>query len=105
MVSIVKLDNGRYAKPCPQCGEQQSYLRKNYAEESNRLGKLCKSCSNKITDNCHRGFYEDIRTSWLAKCKSSAELRKLEWNLSEEYIWQVYLSQDKKCALSGKDIG
>lgn len=105
MVSVVKLDSGRYAKPCPQCGEQQTYLRKNYAEESNRLGKLCKACSNKITDNCHRGFYEDIRTSWFAKCKSSAMLRKLDWDLSEEYLWQIYLSQDKKCALSGKEIG
>jgi len=105
MVSVVKLDDGRYAKPCPQCNEQQTYLRKNYAEESFKLGKLCKSCSNKITDNCHRGFYEEIRTSWLTKCKIGAEFRNLKWELSEEYIWQLYLSQDKKCSLTDKSIG
>lgn len=105
MVSVVKLDDGRYAKPCPQCNQQQTYLRKNYAEESLKLGKLCKSCSNKITENCHRGFYEEIRTSWIEKCKTSAEFRNIKWELSEEYIWQLYLSQDKKCALSDKNIG
>lgn len=105
MVSVVQLDNGRYAKPCPQCNEQQTYLRKNYAEESFKLGKLCKSCSNKITDNCHRGFYEEIRTSWIEKSKTGAQFRNLNWELSAEYIWQLYLSQDKKCSLSGKSIG
>lgn len=100
-----KLSNGRYAKPCPKCGKEQTYLRKNYAEESLRLGKLCKSCSNKITENCHRGFHEDIRKSWFNKCKVGAETRGLNWNLSEEYIWQLYLSQNKKCVLSGKSIG
>ena len=59
-VSVIKLENGKYAKNCPQCGEKQTYLRKNYAEESFKLGKLCKSCSNKITENCSRGLYEKI---------------------------------------------
>jgi hypothetical protein len=104
-MQVLKLDNGRYGKKCPQCNTDQTYLRKNYAEESLRLGKLCKSCSNKITENCHRGFYEDIRTSWINKCKLSAELRNIVWDLSEEFIWQLYLSQDKKCALSDKPIG
>lgn len=105
MVSIVKLENGRYTKPCPQCNEQQTYLRRNYAEESLRLGKLCKSCANKITENCHRKFYEGIRISWVEKCKAGAEYRGIQWDLSVEYIWQLYLAQDKRCALSGKYIG
>lgn len=105
MVNVIKLDDGRYAKPCPQCDEQQTYSRKNYAETSFKLGKLCKSCSNKITDNCHRGFYEEIRTSWLEKCKKGAEFRSIKWELSPEYIWQLYLSQDKKCSLTDKNIG
>lgn len=105
VTSVIKLTDGRFAKNCPQCGEQQTYLRHNYAQESLRLGKLCKACSNKITDNCNRGLYNEIRLSWYAKCKTGAELRGLEWSLSEEYIWQLYLSQNKKCALSGVDIG
>jgi len=101
---VVKLDSGRYAKPCPQCGEEQTYLRKNYAEESLRLGKLCKGCSNKITENCSRGMYEAVRLSWVTKCKTGAETRGLQWDLSVEAIWQIYLAQNKVCALSGMPI-
>ena len=39
---VVKGEDGRFYKPCPSCGEMQSYLRKNYAEESLKLGKVCK---------------------------------------------------------------
>lgn len=103
--SVIKLTDGRFAKNCPQCGEQQTYLRHNYAKESLRLGKLCKGCSNKIMNNTHSGFYRDIRISWIKKCKVCAETRGLEWSLSEEFIWQTYLAQEKKCALSGLPIG
>ncbi len=102
---VVKLDDGRFAKDCPQCGEQQTYLRHNYAQESLRLGKLCKGCSAKVIDNSHSGYYYDIRLSWIRKCRVCAETRGIEWNLSDEFIWQIYLAQDRKCALSGQPIG
>ena len=105
MQEVIKLEDGRYAKACPQCGKEQTYLRKNYAKESLRLGKLCKSCSNKITDNCHRGLYEDIRVSWFNKFKVNADTRGIYWNLTIEAIWELYLNQEKVCALSGMDIG
>ena len=105
MSKVVKLDCGRYAKPCPQCGEEQTYLRKNYAEESLRLGKLCKNCSNKITDNCKREFYNCIRLSWFNKFKVGAETRGLVWDLSIEAVYELYIAQEKVCALSGIPIG
>lgn len=104
-MSVVKLDNGRFAKPCPQCGEEQTYSRKNYAQESLRLNKLCKSCSNKITDNCSRGLYEKIRLSWYNKFKVGAETRGIEFAVSVEFLWELYLAQEKVCALSGLSIG
>ena len=104
-MDIIKLENGKYAKPCYKCGKIQTYLRKNYAKESFRLKKMCKSCSNKITKNCHRGLYNDIRISWFNKFKVSAETRNIEFNIDIEYIWQIYLKQNKKCALSKIDIG
>lgn len=80
-------------------------MRKSYAEESLRLGKLCKGCSNKITDNCHRGLFEGIRLSWFGKARISAEYRNLSWDLSVEAVWELYLAQEKVCALSGLPIG
>jgi hypothetical protein len=101
---VIKLENGRYAKHCLSCGAQQTYLRKNYAIESLRLKKLCKGCSNKITDNCHRGWYRAIRVSWYNKFKSGALLRGLEWDITLDDIADVMEAQNGKCALTGWDI-
>jgi hypothetical protein len=102
---VTKGTDGRWYKPCPNCGEEQSYLRKNYAEASESLQKFCKACSNKLTDNCHRGLYEDVRLSWVSKFQTNADLRGFEWALSPELIWEMYLKQNKVCALSGMEIG
>ena len=98
--SVVKLDNGRWAKPCPSCGETQDYLRKNYAEASLREGKLCKSCSNKKVENCHRGWHRGIRVSWFNKFQKSASLRGIQWSLSLDDIADLYEQQEGKCALT-----
>ena len=95
----------RYYKHCPECGVVCSYLRRNYAIESYLLKKICKACSNKKTENCHRGMYEDlIRISWFKKFKMSAELRGLDWNIKIEDIYNLYINQKGKCALSGIEI-
>lgn len=105
MVEVQQREDGRWTKPCPQCGETQDYLRKNYAIESARLGKVCKPCSNRKTDNNHRGFYRLIRLSWFQKIKVSAELRGLQFDLTLEDIWFMYTAQEGRCALSGLPIG
>ena len=99
-------EDKRYYKLCPDCKKECSYLRRNYAIESYDLKKICKSCSNKKTENCHRGMYKDlIRTSWFYKFKTSAELRRYEWNISLEDVFKLYKNQGGKCALSGVEIG
>ena len=103
---VVKKEDGRYYKNCPSCGAEQSYLRKNYAEESLKLGKLCKKCSNSIPDNnSHKGYYKDVlRKSFAHKYKNSAKLRNIDWNVSFEYLADLLIEQDFKCALTGWDI-
>jgi len=103
-MEIIKGSDGRYYKPCFECGEMQSYLRKNYAQESLKLKKLCRKCSNRKTENSHRGWYRGIRVSWFNKFKVCAETRNLEWNLTLDDIADIYERQDKKCALTGWDI-
>lgn len=103
-VEVIKLDTGRWAKPCPRCKEEQTYLRKNYAMASLKEGKLCKACSNKITENCHRGWYRDIRVSWFNKFKTNAILRGIEWDLTLDDVADLMVIQDNKCALTGWDI-
>ena len=103
---VIKKEDGRYYKTCPSCGAEQSYLRKNYAEESFRLNKICKKCSNsRPQGNYHKGYYKDIlRKSFAHKYKASAELRNIDWNVSFEYLADLLIEQDFKCALTGWDI-
>ena len=101
---VIKLDNGRYAKDCPTCGEQQTYLRKNYAEASLREGKECKKCSNRKTENSSRGWHKGIRISWFNKFKTSAKLRALDWEITLDDIADLYEEQEGQCALTGWDI-
>ena len=102
---VTKGFDGRWYKPCPTCGEMQSYLRKNYAQESFNAKKECKACANKKTENNQRKFYEDIRLSWFNKFQTSAELRNLSFNLTPEYLWELFKEQDYRCALTGWPIG
>jgi hypothetical protein len=104
MTEVIKLSNGRWSKPCSECGEIQSYLRKHYAIESLNLKKTCKKCSNKKAENCHRGWHRDIRISWFNKFKLSSELRKIDFNITIDDVADLYQNQNKKCALTGWDI-
>lgn len=105
-MNVLRKEDGRFYKECPNCGEEQSYLRKNYAEESLKLGKLCKKCSNKIPDNnSHKGYYKNVlRKSFAHKYKSNALVRRIDWNVSFDYLAELLIEQDFKCALTGWDI-
>ena len=103
-MEIFKGQDGRWYKPCSECGEMQSYLRKNYANESLKLKKTCKKCSNKKTENCHRGWYRGVRVSWANKFKTCAETRGIKFLLSIDDIADIYDAQDGKCSLTGWNI-
>ena len=103
-MGVTKGPDGRYYKPCPDCGEMQSYLRANYARESLRLGKSCKKCSNRKTENSHRGYHRGIRISWFNKFKICAETRRKVFNISLDDVADLYEKQEGKCALTGWDI-
>ena len=105
MSQVQLRDDGRWVKPCPECKEPQDYLRKNYAVLSESLNKVCKKCSNRKTENSHRGMYNQIRLSWFYKNKTSAETRGIVFNLTIEDVWFMYTVQEGKCALSGLPIG
>jgi hypothetical protein len=106
VIMVFKKEDGRFYKNCPNCNEEQSYLRKNYAEESLRLGKVCKKCSNKSPEsNSHKGYYKGVvRKSFAHKYKTNALLRGIAWDVSFDYIAELLIEQDFKCSLTGWDI-
>ena len=103
---VYKGEDGRWYKPCPSCGDEQSYLRRNYAIMSYNEGKECKKCSNsKPEQNCHKGWIKGVlRLSFARKYKAHAALRNIDWDIEFEYLADLLIEQDFKCALTGWDI-
>lgn len=103
-LEVVRLENGRYAKHCPTCGELQDYLRKNYAEASLREGKECKRCAQSNALKSGVQIYRGLRLSWLKRFETSAKLRGLDWEINADIVADLYEKQEAKCALTGWDI-
>jgi hypothetical protein len=103
---VYRGEDGRWHKPCPECNEYQSYLRKNYAISSFLEKKACKKCSNSKPENCvHKGWVKGVlRRSFANKYQKSAVLRNIEWDLTFEYLADLLIEQDFKCALTDWDI-
>lgn len=63
---------------------------------------------------CMAGEYNRIRSvnvsvgtlsrTQYAQYKNSAIRRDITWELSMEYLWNLYILQNKKCSLSGLDL-
>ena len=100
------------------CGKEQ-YVRSDILKSGN--AKNCRFCHNKknydknielglmnhlgYTTGKHQGV-GDLTKTHLSRIKLGAKARNIEWSkdLTIDYLWELFLKQNKKCALSGIDI-
>jgi hypothetical protein len=63
-------------------------------------------CNNRQRGKRNRRWkgYEDISLSYFNKIKSDSVKRGLTFDVTIEFLWELFLKQNKKCALSGEDI-
>lgn len=47
----------------------------------------------------------DIQGSYFSGTKHSAMDRNLEYSVTKEYLWELFLKQNRKCAMTGIEIG
>ena len=95
-----------YIKNCPQCGATQEYSRKDHYNQAVKLNRVCRACSNRNEEsNGHSGYYEEMAISWFDKFARQAEARGYCFDLTKEFIWNLYESNNRLCALSGIPIG
>lgn len=52
-----------------------------------------------------RGGYKEISQSYLSSIKKRAKNKGLSFEITPEYIWNLFLKQNKQCFLSGILIG
>jgi hypothetical protein len=101
-MQVTKGPDGRYYKPCFNCGTPQSYLRRNYAEISLSLNKKCKKCSS--GNNSHKGWHRNVRISWFNKFKTGADTRGIFWGLTVDDVADLMELQNSCCALTGWEL-
>lgn len=92
-----------YAKNCPNCGAEQTYKRKDHYKSAITGQWLCNACANH--NNNFAGRHNDIPITWFNMKMKSGKSRGYQWDLTIEFVWEMYISQKGKCALSGVSIG
>ena len=67
----------------------------------------CASCAqkeNKLESMIANGMVGELSLTQYTRLKRLAEKRNYEFSVSIEYLWNLYLRQDKKCAITGDSI-
>lgn len=71
---------------------------------------FCKGCINEYHSN-NKGFnhkswkgFGELSSDLYTTIKLNAKDRNLDFDLDIEYLWNLFLEQDRKCSLSGLDI-
>lgn len=66
----------------------------------------CCGCKSwlKRKENINFKGYEDISGYKWYSYKHGAKLRKLPFTITIQYAWRLYLKQNRKCALTGREI-
>lgn len=73
------------------------YVRSNNLKRGHT--KNCKSCK---AQNLHLQFKIGKIPSWIKNgIKNRCKKRGLEVNVTDEYLWELYIKQDKKCVYTG----
>lgn len=86
-----------YFKYCTLCGSKQYYTKGSSLKRAIEKNAICKDCFAEKN-------YEEMPVKWLARIKAQATYRKIKFNLTVEYVYELYVSQGKKCSLSGVDL-
>ncbi len=94
---------------CPVCGETFPIASSHYRPNRTTCGHECaavrkKQSARKGSESpTWKGFAEISAAAWNG-CKRAAKKRALEWDITIEDGWSIYLRQNKKCALTGLPI-
>jgi hypothetical protein len=64
--------------------------------------KSCGKCPNRKAHN--RKGHGEISGAYWANLRHGAESRKIEMSITEKQAWDLFLQQERKCAISGVEL-
>ena len=85
-----------------ECGEQKTIRNDCLVDGSTRSCGCISNLTGK-ENKCWKG-YGDISKSFWNTIRNGAIKRNLGFDISIEYAWNLYLKQNKRCALTGEEI-
>ena len=103
-----------FERNCPICGRVKKYNTKKSYDKGLKNNTICFSCrttinnkskkrNSKLENNPSWKGYKEIPFSWFSKYFLRAN-RKRTGDITIEYIYDIWISQDKKCALTGIEV-
>jgi hypothetical protein len=74
--------------------------------QSNLMGNTvsCGCYRNECTRIRRWQGYEGLGKTFYSRLKRDAANRNISWNLSIEFCWELFLKQNKKCAITNVDL-
>lgn len=97
---IRKTKSGRYWLCQCDCGENKEISSSNFIRGSGVNG--CKSCIRNIAYN--RKYAGELGGLYWCHIKAAAKSRNIEFNITIEEAWELFLKQNRKCSLSGLEL-
>ena len=81
--------------------------RKDFVDQGK--SKECKSCSAKRTASKYGtpipfSGCGKLSKTFYSTIKNGAKRRNIDFNVSIEYLWELFVAQQEKCALTGQEI-
>ncbi len=85
-----------------RCGKEK-VIRGNYLTDGRVVS--C-GCQKKRKGKEHPGWkgWEDLSGRHLNSIKSNANHRHIKYSVSAEYLWNLFINQSRRCALTGEII-
>lgn len=94
------MDKGiTHFKYCGSCGTKQIYKCLGDLNKAIKKNTVCPLCANKIRNS--PSYYKDIPIAWFESVKRNAKKRKIEFLIDIQYIYRIYIKQNKECSLTG----
>ena len=118
VIELSYSEKGRtYWKCLCECGKNSVVSLSNLVNSgTNSCGCLKKENTSNNLSKIQMGNFKEKSRSWKGvgeisgqffgriKQNSKQRARELEFSITKEYIWELFLKQERKCALSGLEL-
>jgi len=97
----VEISKGNWGVKCKcKCGTEK-YVRITALVSGRSKGCICRT---KDIARLKVNACGDISDTFWSRIIKSAKIRNIEFNITKEFVWELFIKQNKKCALSNLDI-